>query len=131
LIYCINRNGGPFLWPIRLPGSDGRSNQWWDGARAAAAFAKDRWVRCWANLAMNSYDAVIATAFVPEPNWPDLSLRDLLHLAFKDRLIDRHDHPILKALRGRFRCTRSGWSISSSSPALENVPIRSAASPSR
>jgi hypothetical protein len=100
LLYCLNRNGGAFLWPIRLPGSDGRSNQWWDGARAAATYAKDRWVRCWANLTMNSYDAVIATAHIPEPNWPDLPLRDVLRLAFKDRLIDRHDHPILKALRG-------------------------------
>jgi hypothetical protein len=100
LLYCINRNGGVFLWPLRLPGPDGRSNLWWDGARAAAAHAKGKWVRCWANLGAGSYDAVIATAHIPEPVWPELSLRDVLHLAFKDRLIDRPDHPILKALRG-------------------------------
>ena len=33
-------------------------------------------------------------------HWPDIIFRDCLELAFKNRRIDSHEHPILKALAG-------------------------------
>ena len=35
-----------------------------------------------------------------EPVWPDTQLPRLLETAFRDRVIDRDDHPIMKRLRG-------------------------------
>ena len=36
-----------------------------------------------------------------EPEWPaDETFNDLLRLAFKDRLVDRPDHPVVQRLAG-------------------------------
>ena len=37
---------------------------------------------------------------IPDPEWPTLSFQELLRIAFRDRLIDRLDHPVIKRLRG-------------------------------
>ncbi len=47
------------------------------------------------------YDVNVAQGVIPEPNWPDKSLSELLQLCFQTRLIDSIDHPILKRLRGQ------------------------------
>jgi hypothetical protein len=41
-----------------------------------------------------------AAADLPAPVWPDHTLQDLIRVAFKERLIDRADHPVLKRLWG-------------------------------
>jgi hypothetical protein len=47
------------------------------------------------------YDVAVAPEGVAEPKWPEISLRELLRLAFgKGKLINSLDHPILKRLRG-------------------------------
>src|SRR5262245_46987252 len=43
LVTCIGRQGHPFLWPIRLPGADGKDSSWWVSAREAAERAKHNW----------------------------------------------------------------------------------------
>jgi hypothetical protein len=100
LFTAINRQGVLFLWPIRLPRSDGRADEWSRTAVDAANKATKGWVRIAANMALGAYDVFEATAQVTEPSWPDYPFRDLLRVAFKDRLIDTWDHPILRRLRG-------------------------------
>jgi hypothetical protein len=53
-----------------------------------------------ANMNAGSYDVFTASAQLAEPDWPALSLRELLAVAFKERLIESADHPVLKKLRG-------------------------------
>jgi hypothetical protein len=37
----------------------------------------------------------------PTPEWPDhLPFREMLKIAFRDRIVDGLDHPVLKRLRG-------------------------------
>jgi hypothetical protein len=36
----------------------------------------------------------------PEPKWPETTLEQLLEIAFKGRVIDTMDHPVLRRLRG-------------------------------
>jgi hypothetical protein len=100
LFLAINRQGDVFLWPVKLPASDGRSNSWNDSALAAANMAEARWIRLAANMAAGMYDTFEAAGELSEPTWPELSLTDLLRLAFKDRFILAADHPVLKSLRG-------------------------------
>ena len=100
LVTAITRHGDVFLWPVRLPGADGRSNYWHESMAAAAELAMTKWVRISANMLSGRYDVFEATGAIPEPEWPDLSFRDLLKLAFGQRYIDDYDHAILKALRG-------------------------------
>jgi hypothetical protein len=52
------------------------------------------------NMSLGAYD-VQTSAHIPDPVWPDISMRELLRLAFGDgRLIDREDHPVIRQLLG-------------------------------
>jgi hypothetical protein len=97
---AINRQGVPFLWPVRLPNSDGRQDDWNRSALAAATLARGKWVRVAANMTLGAYDVFEATGDLPMPEWPALPFKELLRIAFKDRFIRDLDHPILRRLRG-------------------------------
>jgi len=99
LSLAISRQGDPFLWRINLPRDTDRNNAWSESARAAMDLATRVWVRVCANMAAGCYDVFEAQAPIPEPTWPELSPRQLLKLAFKDRFIDTLEHPILRQLQ--------------------------------
>jgi hypothetical protein len=95
------RGGKVGLWPIPLPGPDGRENPWHASAFAAADIAmKGNWVRLIANMQIGSYECVQALNASAEPEWPEESFEDLLRIAFRDRFITSLDHEVLKKLRG-------------------------------
>jgi hypothetical protein len=100
LYTAVNRQGVVFLWPIRLPGPDGKVDNWNLSALEAANLARTGWVRVSANMPLGAYDVFQATGDIPEPEWPDTSLRDLLRVAFRERYITAADHPVLRRLRG-------------------------------
>jgi hypothetical protein len=63
--------------------------------------AMQRWVRVKANMSLGAYEVYEASANIPEPAWPgDLTFDQMLKIAFKGRLVDSFDHPVLKRLRG-------------------------------
>ena len=96
----MNRQGVLTLWPIRLPGEDGRIDHWSKSAMQAADRGSKQWVRVTANMSLGAYEMFTSEANIPEPNWPDLTLKQMLHIAFKDYMIKDMDHPVLKRLRG-------------------------------
>jgi hypothetical protein len=100
LFTAVNRQGVPFLWPIRLPGADGKHDDWNRSALEAAQMAQKTWVRVTANLSLGAYEVFEATAQLPEPNWPELPFNELLRVAFRDKFIGGLDHPVLRKLRG-------------------------------
>jgi hypothetical protein len=97
---AVNRQGVLFLWPIRLPGQDGKLDDWNQSAIEAAQLATGKWVRIAANMSLGAYDVFQATAKLPAPEWPELPFGELLKVAFKHRYIDALDHPVLLRLRG-------------------------------
>jgi hypothetical protein len=98
---CINRAGVVFLWPVRLPDTDGRQLAWHQSAAEAAEMAVKSWVRIKANMSLGAYDVFEASSTIPEPTWPkDLTFEQMLRIAFKGRLVDNLNHPVLKRLRG-------------------------------
>ena len=100
LFLTINRQGVVHLWPVKLPGPDGKHNEWHRSAAEAADVAMKRWVRVTANMSLGAYEVYEAQANIPDPTWPDLSLSEILKIAFRDRIVDRADHPLVKQLRG-------------------------------
>jgi len=100
LFGATNRLGVFFIWPVRLPRKDGRQDEWSKSAMEAANMATKTWIRMQANQSLGAYEVMEATATLPEPKWPELSFNELLRIAFKDRLIDTLDHPVLLQLRG-------------------------------
>lgn len=100
LFLTINRQRVPFLWPIRLPGPDGKLDEWNRSAIIAAESARGRWVRVQANMSLGAYEVWESTASLPDPKWPEQSFQELLRVAFADRFIRTLDHPVLQRLRG-------------------------------
>lgn len=98
LFTAINRQGVLFIWPVKLPGE--RQMAWHKSAMEAAQRAMNTWVSVRANMDLAAYDIYEATGELGEPEWPEATFEEILAIAFKDRLIDSLDHPVLKRLRG-------------------------------
>jgi hypothetical protein len=97
---AISRQGVVHLWPVRLPAPDGRILEWHRSAAEAAELAMRRWVRIKANMSLGAYEMFEAAGTIPDPEWPDLPFQELLRIGFRDRLVDRTDHAVVKRLRG-------------------------------
>lgn len=100
LVTAVTRQGVVFLWPLRLPSSDGRVIEWHASALEAATIAQTSWVKVVANMGLGAYEVHEAQAELPEPNWPDVDFQKLVELAFKDAYIRDEQHPVLRRLRG-------------------------------
>jgi hypothetical protein len=100
LYTTISRQGVLSLWPVRLPGQDGKDMEWWRSAREAAELAMKSWARVKANTALGAYEISLATGSLPEPEWPQLTLHEILRIAFRDFMIDSADHTVIRKLRG-------------------------------
>jgi hypothetical protein len=100
LYLSINRQNVLRLWPVKLPGPDGKHNNWHRSAAEGAEMAMEKWVRVTANMSLGAYEIFEATGKIPEPDWPHYSLEEILRVAFRDRIVDHHDHPLLQRLRG-------------------------------
>ena len=100
LVTAINRQGVLFLWPIRLPGADGKLDDWSRSAMDAANEAGSQWVRITANMSLGAYDVAVAASQVAEPEWPNITFQEIIRIAFRDKMISEWKHPVLRRLRG-------------------------------
>jgi hypothetical protein len=101
LFTAINRQGTVFFWPVRLPSPDGKNLDWWRSSREAAELAMKSWIRVRANMNLGAYDIFQAESVIADPEWPQLACWELIKIAFRDHLVDRIDHPVIKRLRGQ------------------------------
>jgi hypothetical protein len=64
--------------------------------------AKNKWVKIQTNRALGAYEIIEAVGQLPEPVWPKkpASMLEIIEIAFKNKVIDSYDHPVLKKLRG-------------------------------
>jgi hypothetical protein len=101
LFTAITRSNIVFIWPVRVPGEDGRVDSWSRSALDAAQMAKTNWIRLAANRALGAYEIFTPTGNFPDPEWPDISFQEVLDRAFRDHLYIRDvDHPVIRKLRG-------------------------------
>jgi hypothetical protein len=100
LFTAINRQGVLFLWPVKLGTGGARVLEWYRSAREAAEKCMTGWHRVAANMNLGAYEMTPATKKHPDPEWPTASFPELLRIAFRDRFIDRLDHPVVRQLRG-------------------------------
>jgi hypothetical protein len=99
---AVTRGGSPFLWPVRLPDSAGRTSGWQTSAAEAAQLAERDWMRMSASMANGCYEVVVAEpGVIPDPDWKALpSFEELVRIATKGRIISDADHLVLRKLRG-------------------------------
>jgi hypothetical protein len=57
-------------------------------------------VRVSPNMSLGANEIFIATGITAEPEFPAMSMKEILEIAFKGRYIDSFDHPVLRKLRG-------------------------------
>jgi len=91
-----------FLSDIPEPDSEGKDSEYNRTRRLAYKAAETQWVKLQRNDPIGAYDTILAMSQLPEPEWPaePENIIKAIELAFKDRFIDDHNHPILKKLRG-------------------------------
>jgi hypothetical protein len=103
LYVCMNRQGDLFVWRVKLPGPDGRANTWTESALEIARAAETTWCRMKSDMTNGIYTHFVPAddVVLPEPAWPaDLTMGDIIKIAFRGRLIETADHPVLRELRG-------------------------------
>ena len=100
LYILVTGSGALFLWPVPVRGADGKINSWHQSAHDSAAKAMHEWLRIVPNNLVGAYDLVPPHVAKPDPEWPDMTVEEVLRLAFARYLIGGLDHPLLKKLRG-------------------------------
>jgi hypothetical protein len=100
LLTTVNRQGTLHLWPVKLPDPQGRQNEWHRSAAEGAERAMKKWVRVTASMSLGAYEIFEAGGDLPDPVWPDFSFQEILKIAFRERLVDRPDHPLVQRLQG-------------------------------
>ena len=50
--------------------------------------------------ALSAYEIFEASGDLPEPVWPDIPFQEILKIAFRDRIVDHTDHPLVQRLTG-------------------------------
>jgi hypothetical protein len=100
LVPTITRQGVLLLWPLKLPMEGMRHNSWADTARQAAEMAKAKWVRLAPDMGLGGYRIYVAEGELSEPQWPDKPLNEIMQIAFRDRVVDSENHPVVRRLRG-------------------------------
>ena len=99
LIPYVIRGGGPALWPINLPDESGKLNSWPASAMQIAIDHAGSWFRLKSNPINSRYDILKPINQMDDPDWP-WDVDELYEKAFKERIIESIDHPIVKELRG-------------------------------
>jgi len=101
LFVAISKRGTVFLGPAKLPREDhDAGRRWAETALLAAEQAKTLWVKMLGNRDLGGDEIFRAKGDLGEPQWPDKTFRDLVEIAFRERLIDRADHPVIRELAG-------------------------------
>jgi hypothetical protein len=78
LAVTISRQGTLFLWQLGLPAEAARPSE--------HGIGRIRSVR--------------SGRAIPDPEWPELTMDEIVRIAVRGRVIDTLDHPVLKKLRG-------------------------------
>ena len=100
LYTAIDRQNNVFFIPIPLPGPNGARNPWHESLLQAVVRARLVWLRITANKDLGGYEIFEAAAKLPEPIWPDITMDELLAIAFRGRIITTPDHPVVQEKLG-------------------------------
>ena len=101
LYFAIDRQNNSLLIPVPLPGDTGTRNPWYESLAQAVEHSKLKWIRITANQHIGGYDVYEAEGLLPEPEWPEYDIDTLAEVAFRGKIIESLDHPVVQSLLGR------------------------------
>ena len=96
---CITPQEEFFIWPIKLPDSEGRIDSWNASKLEHALAGAGKWMRLRSNQFAGGYDKLSQSKQSPPPTWPD-DILDLLKRGVTRTYIESLDHPLIKRLLG-------------------------------
>ena len=67
----------------------------------AADRAEAEWVKVVSNQEAAGYDTYAPVTCLADPVWPNIGIEAVIEMAFRSRIIDSIDHPVLNELRGQ------------------------------
>ena len=101
LFVGMNLHDAVFIWPVRLPdGINDGGRTWSESALICADQAKSMWIKIRGNRSAGAYEKQVAEGKLDEPKWPVKSFTDLVSEAYKGKVVDRPDHPVIRKLSG-------------------------------
>jgi hypothetical protein len=89
-----------FLWAVKQP-RKGLHDNYYRSLDQIVASAETNWTMIEWNNVNRVYDFWSAPDDLGDPQFPNLTMQDLLRLGFNGRAIDRLDHPIILEHQGR------------------------------
>lgn len=101
LRYCINRNGAPFLFPIKK--GENTRDIYKSSLLYATSKAETSWIRIRWEKERGGYSVFQAQGDLGEPNWPDDEIPDMttaISFCFRDRFIKDESHEAVTRLLG-------------------------------
>jgi hypothetical protein len=101
LIPAVTKQGVALLIPAKLPNEGTAATGWHETMLVAIERAKKSWIRVSADMALGAYRVFEAVGDLGEPDFPDLSLSQMLEIGFAGRVIDSEEHAVFKKLVGR------------------------------
>jgi hypothetical protein len=97
---CVTMQGKVFLWPVRCHVDDKKEPPIWIKVPLEAVLvAKEEWTRFYWVEEINEHEFESVPNPI-KPVWPNLTMRQVMELAFKNNIINSLDHSVLKRLRG-------------------------------
>lgn len=100
LVPYADRDGGFFLWAVRFTDARGNPDSWSISAQRICTEYTDRWIKIKSKMSTGCYDVIIAPIEIPPPEWPAGGLQFLVNRAFKNKIINSLDDPVIKRLKG-------------------------------
>jgi hypothetical protein len=98
---AIDRANNPLLVPVPLPDANGQRNSWPQSLLGAIEYSREKWVRIESDKSAGVYQVHEAQGALEEPKWPDLSLDELVNIAFAGRVINNLEHPKVQSALGK------------------------------
>ena len=79
----------------------GFGRSWHESAQQTVIAGREGWIRVVSNRSAGGYDVKYPEGNIGEPTWPDVTLEEILNIAFRDRIIKDGEHKLIKDLRGQ------------------------------
>jgi len=96
----MSLKGNIWLFPVTQP-KPGKKILDWHASREKVIFqSRKQWVQCKPKSEGAGYDAIVALKKHDKPEWPELTMPELLEIAFDGYIIQDKNHPVIKSLRG-------------------------------
>jgi len=88
------------LLPITQPKPGKKMQEWHLSREKMVVIGRKDWIQMKPKSEGAGYDAIKAKKKHDNPEWPDLTLTEILEIAFMDYIIRDKNHPVVKALQG-------------------------------